>query len=167
MTPNGVTAGDWERDERTVAWVYGGMLTGAAVVVASAKIATEPWQVTLYTVVAAVVLWLAHAYAAFVGHGGRFDGGRLGARLRHAFAVESTILAAGVPTIAATAVAAILGAGVSETGYVGAGAAVATMVVAAAHAARRSGAGPIGVAIGGTGAALIGGLLIAAKVALK
>jgi len=158
---------DWERDERTVAWVYGGMLTGAAVVVASAKIATEPWQVTLYTLVATVVLWLAHSYAAFVGHGGRFDGGQLGARLRHAFAVESPILAAGLPTVAATAVAALAEASVSETGYVGAIAAVATMVVAASLAARRSGAGPAGIAVGALGAALIGGLLIAAKVALK
>jgi len=159
--------GGWERDERTVAWVYGGILTGAAVVVASTKIATEPWQVTLYTAIAAVILWLAHSYAAFVGHGGRFEGGQLGARLRHAFAVESTILAAGMPTVAATAVAALLDASVSETGYVGAIAAVATMVVAAAHAARRSGAGPVGIAVGAVSATVIGGLLIAAKVALK
>lgn len=158
---------DWERDERIVAWVYGGMLTGAAVVVASSKIATEPWQVTLYTLIATVVLWLAHSYAAFVGHGGRFDDGRLGPRLRHAFAIESTILASGMPAVAATAVAALLDASVSETGYAGAIAAVATMVVAAAIAAKRSGAGPAGVAIGAFGAILIGGFLIAAKVALK
>ncbi len=162
-----MSPGGWERDERTVAWVYGGMLTGAAVVVASTKIATEPWQVTLYTAIAAVILWIAHSYAAFVGHGGRFEGGQLGARLRHAFAVESTILAAGMPTVAATAVAALLDASVSETGYVGAIAAVATMVVAAAHAARRSGAGAVGIAVGAVTATLIGGLLIAAKVALK
>ncbi|MDQ2675297.1 MAG: hypothetical protein M3Y34_00680 [Actinomycetota bacterium] len=161
------TSGDWERDERTVAWVYGGMLTGAAVVVASSKIATEPWQVTLYTLVATIVLWLAHAYAAFVGHGGRFEGGEVRARLRHAFAVESAVLAAGMPTVAATAVAAISGASVSEAGFVGAGAAMATMVVAAGLAARRSGARPLGVAVGALGAGLIGGLLIAAKVALK
>ncbi|HYH62403.1 MAG TPA: hypothetical protein VD766_11105, partial [Solirubrobacterales bacterium] len=113
------------------------------------------------------VLWLAHAYAAFVGHGGRFEGGRVGPRLGHAFAVESTILAAGVPTVIATAVALLFGASVSTTGYVGAGAAIATMVVAAGLAARESGAGPIGIAIGAVGAILIGGLLIAAKVALK
>jgi hypothetical protein len=157
----------WERDERTVAWVYGAVLTGAAVVVASAKLATQAGQVAIYTAAAMVVVWICHSYAVFVGHGGRFDGGRLRPLLAHAFRTEAPVLASSLPAVAAAAVAAVLGADVSTAGYAGAIGSVATMTVAAASAAKRSGAAPAGVAAGALSACLIGVLLIAAKVALK
>jgi hypothetical protein len=157
----------WERDERTVAWVYGAVLTGAAVVVAAAKLATESWQVATYTAAAMVVVWICHSYAVFVGHGGRLDGGRLRPLLAHAFRTEAPVLASSLPAVAAAAVAALLGADVSAAGFAGAIGSVATMTVAAGSAAKRSGAAPGGVAAGALSACLIGVLLIAAKVALK
>ncbi len=160
-------ADPWELHERTVAWVYGAMLTGAAVVVASAKVATVAWQVATYSAVAMTVVWICHSYAAFVGHGGRFDDGRLGRLLAHAFRTELPILESALPAVGAAAVAALLGADVSGAGYAGAIGSVATMTAAAGIAARRSGASTAGVAAGAVSACLIGVLLIAAKVALK
>jgi hypothetical protein len=157
----------WERDERIVAWVYGAVLTGAAVVVASSKVATEPWQVALYTGIAMVVVWMCHSYAVFVGHGGRVEGGGVLPLLGHAFRTELPVLASSLPAIAAAGAAALLDADVSGAGYAGAIGSVATMTVAAGSAAKRFGAGPGGVAAGALSACLIGVLLIAAKVALK
>jgi hypothetical protein len=159
-------ASEWERDERAVALVYGSILTGAAVVAAS-KIATGPGHEIAYTAATMVVVWLAHAYAAFVGLGGRFEGGRLGRRLVHAMRDELPVLASVVPALAAMAIAWALGADVSGIGYAGVGVAIASMCVLAANAATRTGAGPGGVAAGVAGALVLGALLITMKLALK
>ena len=157
---------EWERDERSVALVYGSILTGAAVVAAS-KVAEGPLHELLYTAVTMVVIWLAHSYAAFVGIGGRFEGGRLGRRLLHAMKDELPVLAAVVPALIAMAIAWLLGAGVSGIGYAGLGVAIVAMAVLAARAATRAGAGPGGVAAGFAGALVLGAVLIAMKLALK
>jgi hypothetical protein len=157
----------WERDERVVGWVYGATLTGAAVVVATVKVATLPWQAVLYTAVAMAVVWAAHSYAEFVGHGGRIEGGGVGRRLRHVSLAELPVFLACVPALAAMALAAALDADLSGVGYAGVLAAVATMVLAASYAAKRSGAGTAGVVAVAVTACLVGVLLIAAKSALK
>jgi hypothetical protein len=160
-------AESWERDERVVGWVYGATLTGAAVVVATVKVATRPWQAALYTAIAMAIVWAAHSYAEFVGHGGRVEGGGVGRRLGHALRAELPVFLSCVPAIAAMGIAAAADADLSGVGYAGVLAAVATMVVAAGYAAKRSGAGRAGVAAVAITACLVGVLLIGAKSALK
>ncbi len=157
----------WERDDRTVGWIYGSMLTGAAVVIATAKVATRPWQVPVYTAVAMAVVWLSHSYAAFVGHGGGVRASDRPRLLVHALRTELPVLASAIPAIAAAAIAGLLGADVSGVGYAAVLASVATMAVTAALAARKTGAGAMGIAFGAISACFVGAFLIAAKVALK
>jgi hypothetical protein len=154
------------RDEATVAWTLGPILAGATVVAAT-DVASESGQVLLYTAAGMFVIWLAHSYAAFVGHGSRFDPDGLGRRLRHAMSTELPILASAAPTLIALACASLAGAGASSTGLVGLVAAIATMAVTAAGAARRTGASTLGVSAAMGGALILGAMLIAAKVALK
>jgi hypothetical protein len=157
---------EWERDERAVALVYGSILSGAAVVAAS-KVASGPAHELIYTAATMIVVWLAHSYAAFVGLGGRFEGGRLGARLAHAMRDELPVLVSVVPALVGMAIAWALGAGVSGIGYAGLGVAIAAMAVLAAGTATRAGAGPGGAAAGAAGALVLGALLIAMKIVLK
>jgi hypothetical protein len=159
-------AGIMLRDEATVAWTLGSILAGATVVAAT-DVASESIQVLLYTAAGMFVIWLAHSYAAFVGHGSRFHPDGLDTRLRHAMTTELPILASATPTLVALASASLVGAGVSSTGLVGLMAAIATMAVTAAGAARRTGASTLGVSAAVGGALILGAMLIAAKVALK
>lgn len=160
-------AGTWERDERVIAWMYGSILVGAAVVVAASVIASRPWQVPVYTAVSMVVVWLAHSYAAFVGHGGRFDVAGLRARITQALSAELPVLACSAPTLIATAISALADASVATAGLVGLITAITTMAVVAAGTARRSGSGGVGIAAAVASAMLFGLVLIAAKVVLK
>lgn len=155
-----------QRSEAAVAWTLGSILAGATVVAAT-DVASESGQVLLYTAAGMFVIWLAHSYAAFVGHGSRFDPDGLGGRLRHAMSTELPILASATPTLIALACASLVGAGESSTGLVGLMAAIATMAVTAAGAARRTGASTLGVSAAMGGALILGAVLIAAKVALK
>lgn len=157
---------EWERDEEAVALVYGSILTGAAVVAAS-KIGHDPGMTIAYTAVTMIVIWVAHVYAAFVGVGGRLEGGRLGSRLGRVAYDELPVLASVLPATAAMALAWALGADTSGTAYVGLAVSIALMCVLAARAASRAGAGSGGAAAAAAGALLLGALLIAAKVALK
>lgn len=157
---------EWERDEDAVAFVYGSILTGAAVVAAS-KIGHEPGMEIVYTTITMVVVWIAHAYAAFVGIGGRLEDGRVGLRLARAARGELAVLKSVVPVVIAMAICWALGGDASTTAYTGLLVAVASMCVLAARAARQSGAAAAGVAAAAAGALLLGALLIAAKVALK
>jgi hypothetical protein len=159
--------GTWERDERAVAWIYGSILVGAAVVVAANAIATRPWQVLVYTAVTMFVVWLAHSYAAFVGHGGRFDVPRLRVRVAHALNTELPVLVCSTPTLVATAISAVASTSVATTGLVGLIAAITTMAVVAASTARRSGGGAVGVTAAVASALLFGLVLVGAKVAIK
>jgi hypothetical protein len=160
-------AGNRRRDERVVAWMYGSVLVGATVVVASNVIASRPWQVIAYTGITMTVVWLAHAYAAFVGHGGRFDLPGFRAQAAHALRDELPVLACSVPTLLVTGISASTAASVRTTGLTGLIAAIATMAIVAANAARRSGARAWGVAAAVGSAFLFGLVLVAAKVALK
>ncbi len=114
-----------------------------------------------------IVVWLAHGYAAFVGHGGRMDVSGTAGRFAHAFGAELSILGSAVPTLVALAAAWLLDAGVDAAGYVGLVTTIGTMVAAATYAARSAGAGFRGASLAAVGALVIGFALIAAKVALK
>jgi hypothetical protein len=154
------------RDEAAVAWVYGAILVATAVAVATAK-AEGTGQVLLYTAATMTVVWLAHAYAAFVGHGGRLEIEGLGSRILHALGTELPVLASAGPTLIAIAVCWLAGADVGSTGLVGLIISIATIVVVAAAAARRAGARRQGIAAAAASALLIGGIIVAAKIALK
>ena len=121
----------------------------------------------LYTGATMVVVWLAHSYASFVGHGGRLDVAGRWARSLHALATELPVLAAAVPAMVAMGVAWIANASVATTGLIGLITAIASMGVTAGAAARRTGAGRFGIAAAALSALLLGGLLVIAKVALK
>ena len=149
-----------------VAWTYGSILSGAAVV-AAGTIANSPGRAALYVAVTAAIVWLAHSYAAFVGHGGRIDLGGRGERLWHAHVTETPILVAFLPATIALLVGSLFDLSLSTAGYVALGATIVTMAWAAATAARRTGADARGAALAALGALVIGGTLIAAKVALK
>lgn len=157
---------EWERDESAAALVYGSILTGAAVVAAS-KIGHDPGMEIAYTTVTMLVVWIAHAYAAFIGVGARLEGGRVGRRLVRAGRDELPVLASVLPVIAAMAVSWAIGGGATATAFVGLSVSIAVMCALAARAARASGASTAGVLAAGGGALLLGALLIAAKVALK
>jgi len=159
-------AAEWERDEDAVAFVYGSILTGAAVVAAS-KIGHDPGREILYTTVTMVVIWIAHSYAAFVGVGGRLEGGRVGHRLARVSKDELPVLASVVPVVAAMAISWALGGDATTTAYVGLAVAIAVMCALAARAAGQAGADRGGQLAAAAGALVLGGLLIAAKVALK
>jgi hypothetical protein len=157
----------WERDEAIVAWIYGSILTGAAVAVATGAVAETVPRVLLYVGATMLVVWLAHVYADFVGRGGRIDVGDMPRRLAHAGVAELPILASSIPTLIAIALCRLTGASVSATGYVGLTVTITTMVVAATYAARNAGAGRAAAGLAASGALVIGAALIAAKVALK
>jgi hypothetical protein len=159
--------GSWERDEAAVAWIYGSILVGAAIVVAANVVASRSGQVALYTASTMLVVWLAHSYAAFVGRGGRLDIEGVRARILHALGTELPVLTSATPSVIATAVCAALGADVAATGLVGLITAIGTMAVVAAAAARRARAGRLGIAAAAASALVLGALLVAAKVALK
>ena len=63
----------WERDEGAVAWVYGSILAGAAVVVAAGVIASAPGQVLLYTTATMIVVWAVLYYPATNSAGVSYD----------------------------------------------------------------------------------------------
>ncbi|MFN8149998.1 MAG: hypothetical protein U0R24_02570 [Solirubrobacterales bacterium] len=155
-----------ERDEQDVALVYGSILTGAAVVVAS-KLGHDPGMEIAYTIVTMVVIWIAHTYAAFVGEGGRLEGGSVVRRLLAVAIEQLPVLVAVFPAVIAMAIAWAFGAGSSTTAYVGLAVSIATMCALAARAAREAGAGGGGEIAAAAGALVLGALLIAAKVALK
>ena len=113
------------------------------------------------------MVWLAHSYAAFVGHGGRIDLSGRGKRLWHAHATEIPILIAFAPATVALVLCSLLDFSLSTAGYVALGATIVTMAWAAGTAARRTGADARSAGLAALGALLIGGTLIAAKVALK
>jgi len=157
---------EWERDEDAVAFVYGSILTGAAVVAAS-KIGHDPGMEIVYTSVTMFVIWIAHTYAAFVGVGGRLEDGRAGLRLARVAKDELPVLASVVPVVVAMAISWAFGGDASTTAYVGLAVAIAVMCLLAARAAGQAGAGRGGQVAAAAGALVLGGLLIAAKVALK
>ena len=157
----------WERDDAIFAWIYGSVLTGAAVAVATGAGVKTVDRVFLYVCATMAAVWLAHVYAAFVGHGGRMDVSGTGRRLARAARAEVAILASAVPALATIAVCLALDMSVSAVGFAGLGATITTMVAAATYAARNTGAGFAGAALAAAGALLIGASLIAVKVALK
>jgi hypothetical protein len=159
-------AGAWERDESVVAWVYGSILAAAAVAVATDIKASQSGDVLLYTAATMVVVWLAHSYGVFVGHGGRVDLPGRTSRLWHALRTELPLLVCAVPTLLALAVCWLTGADIETTGAVGLAVAVSVMVLVAAGAARRTGASGTAVVIDGVGALLLGGIIVVLKISL-
>jgi hypothetical protein len=155
-----------ERDETDVAWIYGSILTAAAVAVATDIKASEPGDVLLYTAATMVVVWLAHSYGIFVGHGGRVDLPGLASRLGNALRTESPLLACAVPTFLALAICSLADADLDTTGAVGLTVSIVVMVIVAAGAARRTGASPGAVVAAGASALVLGGIVVAAKISL-
>jgi hypothetical protein len=158
--------GTWERDETDVAWVYGSILAAAAVAVATDIKASEPGEVLLYTAATMVVIWLAHSYGVFVGHGGRVDIPNRAARLWNALRTELPLLACALPTFAALAICSLSDADLETTGAVGLTVSITVMVLTAAHAAQRTGASRGGVVAAGASALVLGGIIVAAKISL-
>jgi hypothetical protein len=155
-----------DRDEGVVAWVYGSILTAAAVAVATDIKASEPGDVLLYTAATMVVVWLAHSYGVFVGHGGRVDlPGRI-ARLGSALRTQLPLLACAAPTFVALAVCSLADADLETTGGVGLTVSIAVMVIVAAGAARRAGASTGGIIAAAASAFVLGGLIVVAKISL-
>jgi len=122
--------------------------------------------VLLYTAATMVVVWLAHSYGVFVGHGGRVDlPGRV-SRLRHALATEVPLLACAVPTFVSLAICSFADADLETTGGVGLTVSIAVMVLVGARAAHRAGSTRIGVVAAGASALLLGGIIVIAKISL-
>jgi hypothetical protein len=172
--PGGITApdrhelpaGTGERDEGEVAWIYGSILTAAAVAVATDIKASDSGDVLVYTAATMVVVWLAHSYGVFVGHGGRVDLPGRTVRLWHALRTELPLLACAVPTFLALAICSLSDADLETTGAVGLTVAISIMVLVAAGAARRTGASPTAVLIDGASGLVLGGLIVVLKISL-
>jgi hypothetical protein len=159
-------AGAWERDEGDVAWIYGSILTAAAVAVATDIKASDSGDVLLYSTATMLVVWLAHSYGVFVGHGGRVDLPGRTPRLWHALRTELPLLACAVPTFAALAICALADADLETTGSVGLAVAISVMVLIAARAAKRTGARGTAVLIDGASALVLGGIIVVLKISL-
>jgi hypothetical protein len=155
-----------ERDERAVAWLYGSVLTAPAVAVAADIKALDAAQVFSYTAATMTVIWLAHAFSEFVGHGGRVDLPKLGGRVWHAMRTELPVLVSACPTLIALAACWLLGATVETAGNVGLAVSVTVLVLVAAGAAQRSGAAPLAIAETAATALVLGGLIVVAKISL-
>jgi hypothetical protein len=156
--------GTWERDETDVAWIYGSILTAAAVAVATDIKASDSGDVLLYTAATMLVVWLAHSYGVFVGHGGRVDLPGRGARFWHALRTELPLLVCALPTLAALAICWLTDADLETTGAVGLTVSIGVMVLVAAGAARRTGASGTAVVIDGASALVLGGIIVIAKI---
>ena len=146
--------------------MYGSILAAAAVAVATDIKASEPGDVLLYTAATMVVVWLAHSYGVFVGHGGRVDLPGRGARLWHALRTELPLLVCAVPTFVALAMSSLGDADLETTGAVGLSVSISVMVVVAASAARRTGAPRSGVLVDAASALVLGGVIVVAKISL-
>jgi hypothetical protein len=123
--------------------------------------------VLAYTATTMVIVWLAHSFSLFVGHGGRVDLPGRAARTAHALRGEVSVLASATPTLIALGVCWIAGATVETTGWVALGVSIAVMVTVAGAAARRTGAPGRAVLLTAGMALVLGGLIVATKVALK
>jgi hypothetical protein len=159
-------AGAWERDESDVAWIYGSILVAAAVAVATDIKASDSGDVLLYTAATIVVVWLAHSYGVFVGHGGRVDLPGRTPRLWHALRTELPLLACALPTFVALAICALADADLETTGSVGLTVATSVMVLVAAGAAKRTGAKGTAVLIDAASALVVGGIIVVLKISL-
>jgi|Tabmets5t2r1_1033131.scaffolds.fasta_scaffold47488_2 hypothetical protein len=113
-----------------------------------------------------VVVWLAHAYGVFVGHGGRIDLPGRASRLWHALRTELPLLICAVPTLVALAVCSMSDADLETTGAVGLAVSISVMVLVASGAARRTGASGAGLLIDGGSALVLGGLIVLLKISL-
>jgi hypothetical protein len=158
--------GAWERDESDVAWIYGSILVAAAVAVATDIKASDSGDVLLYTAATIVVVWLAHSYGVFVGHGGRVDLPGRTPRLWHALRTELPLLACALPTFVALAICALADADLETTGSVGLTVATSVMVLVAAGAAKRTGAKGTAVLIDAASALVVGGIIVVLKISL-
>ena len=136
----------WEHGDQIVGWIYGSILTGAAVAVATGAVAKTVDRVVLYVASTMIVVWLAHVYAAFVGHG-RMEIDGTWRRLTHAARTELAILGSAVPAIVVLIVCLALDMSVSAVGYAGLTVTITTMVAAATYAARSAGADFRGAAL--------------------
>jgi hypothetical protein len=146
--------------------VYGSILSAAAVAVATDIKASESGDVLLYTAATMVVVWLAHSYGVFVGHGGRVDLPGRAVRLWHALRTELPLLFCAVPTFLALAICLLSDADLETTGTVGLAVSISVMVLVAAGAARRTGASGTAVLIDGASALVLGGLIVVLKISL-
>lgn len=158
--------GAWERDEGDAAWIYGSILTAAAVAVATDIKASDSGDVLVYTAATMVVVWLAHSYGVFVGHGGRVDLPGRAARFWHALRAELPLLACAVPTFLALAICSLTDADLETTGVAGLTVSITVMVFVAARAARRTGAGGTAVLIDAASVLVLGGVIVVAKISL-
>jgi hypothetical protein len=158
--------GTWERDETDVSWIYGSILTAAAVAVATDIKASDTGDVLVYTAATMIVVWLAHSYGVFVGHGGRVDLPGRGARVGHALRAELPLLACAVPTFAALAICSLTDADLETTGAVGLIVSISVMVLIAGRAARRTGAAGAAVLIDAASALVLGGIIVVLKISL-
>jgi hypothetical protein len=128
--------------------------------------ASDSDDVLVYTAATMVVVWLAHSYGIFVGHGGRVDIPNRAARLWHALRTELPLLACAVPTLVALAVASVSDADLDTTGAVGLTVSIAVMVFTAAHGAQRTGANRGAIVAAGASALVLGGIIVALKISL-
>jgi hypothetical protein len=159
-------AGAWERDESDVAWIYGSILTAAAVAVATDIKASDSGDVLVYTAATMLVVWVAHSYGVFVGHGGRIDLPGRTPRLWHALRTELPLLACAVPTFVALGICALADADLETTGLAGLAVAISVMVLIAARAAKRTGATGAAVLIDAASALVLGGIIVVLKISL-
>jgi hypothetical protein len=159
-------AGTWERDERDVAWIYGSILVAAAVAVATEVKATDAGDVLGYSAATMVVLWVAHSYGVFVGHGGRLDLPGRGARLWHALRTELPLLVCAVPTFVALAICGLADADLETTEIAGLTVAISVIVLVAGGAARRTGASGAALVVDAASALVLGGIIVALKISL-
>jgi hypothetical protein len=146
--------------------VYGSILTAAAVAVATDIKASDSGDVLVYTAATMVVVWLAHSFGIFVGHGGRIDlPGRV-PRLWHALRTELPLLACALPTFVALTICALNDADLEPTGVAGLTVSISVIVLVAAGAAKRTGATGTAVLIDAASALVLGGLIVVAKISL-
>lgn len=128
--------------------------------------ASDTGDVLVYTAATMIVVWLAHSYGVFVGHGGRVDLPGRGARVGHALRAELPLLACAVPTFGALAICSLTDADLETTGAIGLIVSISVMVLIAGRAARRTGAAGAAVLIDAASALVLGGIIVVLKISL-
>jgi hypothetical protein len=152
-----------EHAERLAPAIYGTILSTALIAAYSEDSSSDPWQIALAVFVAAVIFWLAHAYADVLARG-------LALRERASFARARVELARERPMVTG-AILPILPLLLAPLGilsdYGAENAAIITGVallgVVGVAIAWRRGEGPLGIAFNAAGCLIFGVVVVALK----
>ncbi len=152
-----------EHAERLAPAIYGTILSTALIAAYSEDASSDPWQIAVAVLVAALVFWLAHAYADVLARGLALRERASFSRARSELARESPMVTGAILPILPLLLAPL---GVLSN-YAAENAAIITGVgllgIVGIAIAWRRGEGLVGIAFSATGCVLFGVVVVALK----